>query len=139
MATIHDVDTNELIGKAAEALKKTENVKMPDWAKFVKTGQAKDRLPAELDWWYYRAAAILRNVYVKGPIGVEKLRLKYGSKKDRGHKPEVFRKASGKIIRAILQQLVKEGLVNYAEKGVHKGKVITPKGKSFMDKLVKRK
>ena len=139
MATIHDVNTNELIEKAAEVLKKSENINLPEWAMFVKTGVSKERPPEDPDWWYQRSAAILRKIYLLGPIGVNKLRTKFGSKKDRGSKPERFYKASGKIIRLILQQLEKEGLIKYDEKGVHKGRVITPKGKSFLDKMIKVK
>ena len=86
--------------------------------------------------WFVRSAAILRSIYKsKGPIGVQKLRLKYGSKKNRGSKPEKFYKASGKIIRIIVQQLEKEELVKKGEKGVHKGRVIASKGKSLLDKI----
>ena len=81
MATIYDTNPNALINKAAEELKK--QIKEPEWAKFVKTGVAKDRPPAETDWWYKRAASILRSVYLKGPIGTNKLRHKYSSKKNR--------------------------------------------------------
>ncbi len=139
MVSMHDVDTNELIKSLAEALKKTENIKIPEWAMFVKTGQAKERLPLQPDWWFHRTAAILRTVAIKGPIGINKLKIKFGSKKDRGHKPEIFKKASGKILRSILQQLDKEGLTKFDEKGVHKGRVITPKGQSLLDKIIKRK
>lgn len=137
MATIYDIETGKLIEKAAEALKKIEQVKMPDWAFFVKTGPAKEKQPVNKDWWYFRAASILRKLYVQGPIGVSKLRKKYGSKKNRGHKPERFYKGSGKMIRVILQQLEKAGFVKFVEKGVHKGRILTPKGKSFLDKLAK--
>ena len=139
MATIQDVNTNELIEKAAEELKKTNEIKIPDWAPFVNTGVHKERPPADPEWWYKRAAAVLRKIYLLGPIGVNKLRTYYGGRKDRGSKPEHFYKGSGKILRLILQQLEKEGLVKYDEKGLHKGRVITPKGKSFLDKLIKTK
>lgn len=139
MATIYDVNPQELIRRAAEELKKVKEVKMPDWAAFVKTGPGKERPPKDLEWWHYRAAAILRKVYVLGPVGVNKLRRKFRTKKDRGHKPEKVYPASGKIIRTILQQLTREGLVEDKEKGVHKGKVVTAKGKAFLDKLVKVK
>ena len=135
MATILDVNVCKLITEAGKALKLQKVVNMPDWAKFVKTGTAKERCPIDEDWWYYRAASILRKVYLDGPIGVSKLRTKYGSKKNRGHKPEEFRRASGKIIRLILQQLEKSELVKTDMKDVHKGRVITPKGKSFLDKV----
>lgn len=139
MATVYDVKPNELIKKAAEELKKTTHVKMPEWAMFVKTGVAKDRIPADNEWWYHRAAAILRRVYLLGPIGVNKLRVKYGSRKNMGSAPERFKRAGGKIIRVILQQMEKEGLVKSVEKSGHKGKIATPKGKSLLDKAVKRK
>lgn len=138
MATIYDVSTAELIKKVAEELKKKDNVKKPDWAEFVKTGAGKERPPEDRDWWYLRAASVLRKVAIVGPVGVSKLRTKYGSKKNRGSKPERFYRGSGKIIRTILQQLEKEGLIKQAEKGVHKGKIITPKGVSLLDKALKK-
>ncbi len=139
MATIYDADTNKLIAKAAEELAKSEHVKAPSWAQFVKTGTQKQRPPTQKNWWQLKAAALLRTIYMKGPIGVSKLRAHYGGNKRRGYKPAEFRNASGKIIRLILQQLDKGGFTKYAEKGVHKGRVITPKGKSFLDKMIKRK
>ena len=71
------------------------------------------------------------------PIGTNKLKNLYGGKKNRGHKPERFYKGSGKIIRVILQQLEKAEYVKYIEKGVHKGRMITPKGKKILDGLAK--
>lgn len=135
MATIYDVDPSELIKKAASSLKSNDNIKEPSWAKFVKTGASKERPPVEIDWWYTRAASVLRKIYILGPIGVNKLRKKYGGKKNRGHKPERSYPGSGNIIRKILQQLEKAELIKYAEKGVHKGRIITPKGKKFLDKI----
>ena len=135
MTNIFDVPPNDLIEEAAKQLQKNEHIKPPEWAAYVKTGAHKERPPARDDWWYVRAAAILRKVQILGPIGVSKLRTKFGGKKNRGYKPEKFVKASGNIIRKILQQLEKAGLVTQAQKGVHKGRVITPKGRSFLDKI----
>ena len=139
MASIYDQNQAELINKASIGLKKTKQVKMPEWALYAKTGAGKERTPDDREWWYIRAASILRKVYIKGPIGVSKLRTNYGCKKNRGVKPEKFYKASGKVIRTILQQLEAEGLIRQVEKGVHKGKVVTPQGRSFLDNLIKRK
>jgi small subunit ribosomal protein S19e len=135
MVSIYSVEANELILKAAEELKKIDSIKPPAWAVFVKTGISKQRPPAQKDWWYIRAAAILRSIYKIGPVGVNKLRTRYGSKKDRGVRPEHFYPASGNIIRKILQQLEKAELIKKGEHGVHKGKVIAPKGKSLLDKI----
>ena len=135
MATIYQVDPEELIEKAAEELKKIKEIEPPAWAAYVKTGMHKERPPIKQDWWYTRAAAILRYIYRVKLIGVSKLRTRYGGKKNKGHKPSHFYKGSGNIIRKILQQLEKAGFLKKTEKDVHKGREITPKGKSFLDKI----
>lgn len=135
MTTIYDVDAQELILKASEELKKVPEIKAPVWAPFVKTGMHKERAPVDKDWWYLRTASVLRTVYRLGPVGVSKLRTKYGGKKNRGVKKEHFFKGSGNILRKSLQQLEKAGFVKFEGKGMHKGRIITPKGKSFLDKI----
>ena len=132
---MYDVDSQELIIKAAEELKKVPEIKPPSWAPYVKTGMHKERPPIENDWWYKRTASVLRTVYRLGPVGVTKLRDKYGGKKNRGVKKEHFYKGSGNILRKSLQQLEKAGFVKFVEKGIHKGRVVTPKGRSFLDKI----
>lgn len=138
MTTMYDVDAQELVSKTAEELKKIPEIKSPAWAPFVKTGMHKERPPVKDDWWYMRTASVLRMIYRLGPVGVSKLRTKYGGKKNRGVKKEHFFKGSGSILRKSLQQLEKAGFVKFAEKGVHKGRIITPKGRSFLDKIAIR-
>ncbi|HDP73351.1 MAG TPA: 30S ribosomal protein S19e [Candidatus Woesearchaeota archaeon] len=135
MATVYDVEPERLIKAIAEELKKCENVKPPEWAGFVKTGHFKQRPPESPDWWHIRAAAVLRKIYLLGPIGVSKLRIKFGGKKNRGAKPERTYKAAGSHLRLILQQLDKEGLIKNAEGKSHKGRITTPKGQSLLNKL----
>lgn len=135
MTTIYDVNTNELILIAAKKLKQDKLVAPPTWATFVKTGVHKERPPVDSDWWYIRSAAVLRTVYRQGPVGVSKLRTKFGGRQNTGYKPEHHYKGSGNIARKVLQQLEKSGLVKNEQKGQHKGRVITPKGKSFLDKI----
>jgi len=84
---------------------------------------------------FSRTASVLRQIYRFGPIGVSKLRSKYGGKKNRGTKPEHFYKGSGNILRKIIQQLEKEGFVKKDLKSVHKGRSITAKGKKFLDDI----
>ena len=132
MVNVYDGDPHKTIAKLAESLKPV--IKAPEWSAFVKTGMSKERLPENPEWYTVRAAAVLRTVYIRGPIGVEKLRNKYGSKKNRGHQPEKFFKSSGKIIRTILQQLEKAGFIEQKTIKGHKGRIITAKGRSFVDK-----
>src|SRR3989338_822080 len=135
MTSIYDCDPSELVEKTAEEMKKLSNIKAPQWAPIVKTGMHKERPPVKNDWWYARAASILRKIYALGPIGVSKLRTEYGGKKNRGYKTERFYKGSGSIIRKIIQQLEKEGFVKKDQKNKHKGRVITAKGKKFLDDI----
>jgi len=132
LPTARDVPADLLIEKLKEKLKEIPEIHPPEWAKYVKTGSHRQRPPQQEDWWYIRAASILRAVYLRGPVGVEKLRTKYGGRKDRGVKPEHFRKASGHVIRKIMQQLEQAGLFEKVER---KGRKLTPKGQSLLDKL----
>jgi len=131
MASIYDIDPNKLIEQLSIELTKIKEIEAPGWSIFIKTGAHNERPPEQENWWHIRAAAILRTIYNKGPIGVSKLRSKYGGRKNRGVKPNKFKKGSGKIIRTILQQLDAAGFTKLAEKG--KGRIITPKGQSILD------
>ncbi|MAG60358.1 30S ribosomal protein S19e [archaeon] len=135
MSHILVVNGNELVNRAAAQLKEHKLVSAPEWSVFVKTGAHKERLPEDADWWYMRSAAILRKVAQLGPVGTSKLRVKFGGRKNRGHKPGRFVAGSGSIIRKSLQQLESSGLIAQTAKGVHKGRVLTPKGVSFLDKI----
>jgi small subunit ribosomal protein S19e len=137
MVTIYDVPPTELIEKTAEKLKSMPEIKPKPWAGFVKTGTSRERVPARKDWWYIRAAAVLRSVYRLGPVGVSKLRTKYGGKKNRGHAPEHHFKGSGAVLRSVMQQLESAGLVKKQEKGIHKGRIISPQGKKLLDGVAK--
>ena len=131
MTTVFDVPADLLIKKVAEEFKNNDKINSPAWSNFVKTGVHKERKPERADWWYVRTASIIRRVYMDGPVGVMSLRTFYGGKKDRGVRPEVFRKGSGSIIRTALHQLEDAG---YVEK-VEGGRVVTPAGRSFLDKM----
>ena len=132
--TLYDVNAQEYNIKLAEALKKTKDFQVPEWAFFVKSGASKERPPLEEDFWYKRVASILRQVYIKGIIGVSRLRTRYGGRKDRGSRPPEFRKSGGKIIRVILQQAEKAEFLKKSE-GKKKGRELTKKGLEFMNKV----
>lgn len=134
---VNDLPSGKVIEKTAKALKKIQEIEAPEWGKFVKTGAHKERPPVNRDWWYVRTASVMRKINRFGPIGVNKLRKKYGGKKDRGNKPEKRYDGSGNIIRKILQQLEKSGFVEQISKKSHKGRILTAKGKSFIDKSLK--
>ncbi len=132
MVTVRDVPADALIEEVAKDLR--DKLPMPSWAKFVKTASAKERPPEQEDWWWIRAASLLRKIYLWGPIGVSRLRTWYGARKDHQRWPSHRRKGSGKIIRTILQELEKLGLVEKTKKG----RKITPKGQSYLDNMAKK-
>jgi len=133
---IREVEPDKFIQIAKEELKKINEIKPPDWSKFVKTGVHTKYPPQQEDWWYIRVASMLRKIQLKQPIGVSRLRTYYGGKKDRGHKPERFRKAGGSIIRKIFQQLEAAGLVMTKKEGKKRGRFLTEKGKKFVIKII---
>ncbi|HJK00713.1 MAG TPA: 30S ribosomal protein S19e [Methanocorpusculum sp.] len=131
MTTVFDVPANVLITKVAEVLKSEAEIKAPEWSEYVKTGVHKQMPPEDPDWWYIRSAAVLRRIYVDGPIGVERMRSVYGGLQDRGSKPSHFRKGSGSIARKVMQQLESAG---YIEK-VTGGRNVSAKGRKFLDNI----
>ena len=137
MPKFQESDPQKLITAVAQELKKQSTFKAPVWASFAKTGANAARPPTDPDWWYARAAALLRKIAVRGPIGTEKLRTIYGGRKRRGHQPAEFRKTGGSAIRKVLQQLQTAGYVKYKDKGIKKGRIVTPQGLSFLDKVGK--
>ncbi|MEM2221437.1 MAG: 30S ribosomal protein S19e [Ignisphaera sp.] len=133
MVTVRDVPANIFIEKLAIYLKTSvAPVKPPSWASFTKTGPHKERVPDNPEWWYYRAAAILRKIYLaENPVGLETLRTVFGGLKRRGSAPPHYRKCGGSHIRRILHQLEAAELIEKTPMG----RRITPKGRAILDGL----
>ena len=132
--TIFTKDPVKFIPALAEALKKIGEFEVPEWAMYVKSGVSRERPPANDNFWHIRAASILRQLYIKGVVGVGKLRTRYGSRKDRGGKPDKFKKSGGKIIRVILQQAEMAGLVEKISR-LQYGRRLTQSGRDLLDSI----
>jgi small subunit ribosomal protein S19e len=133
LPTPYDVPPSALIERLAKHLKQeVDEISPPAWAPFAKTGIHTQRAPTNPDWWFVRCASILRKIYLKGPIGIEKLRQEYGGRIDRGAKPEHARKGSGAIVRKATQQLQTAGLVKPL---TNEGKIVTNEGRRLLDRL----
>lgn len=133
--SVYDVPPQKLIVKAAEEIKKLDKLKPPLWVSYTKTGVCAERPPQQPDFWFLRAAAILRRLYIaERPIGTRRMQTIFGGRRRRGHKPAHHKKAGGKIIRTILQQLEACGFVEKVEKP-RKGRIITSRGRSFLDRI----
>jgi len=131
LPTPHDVPPSALIERLAQHLRSNvEGIKPTQWALYAKTGTYAQKAPENPDWWYVRCASLLRKIYVKGPIGIERLRAEYSGRKDRGVRPEHTRKGSGAIVRNALKQLEGVGLVEILKQ---RGRVVTPEGRRILD------
>jgi small subunit ribosomal protein S19e len=133
LTTPYDVPASKLIEKLATYLKQNVDlVTPPSWASVAKTGPQAQRQPENPDWWYVRCASLLRKIYVRSPIGTEKLRAEYGGRKDFGGRREHAVKAGGAIIRKALQQLEAAGLI---ETSKPHGRRVTKNGRKLLQEL----
>jgi small subunit ribosomal protein S19e len=134
VSTVYLVPAERFIKALAEELKKdySNSVRPQPWAAFVKTGVQKSNSPSQSDWWFTRSASVLRKLYVHGSIGVSRLRSEYGGSQHATAFPDHAKKGGGSIVRKILQQLEGAGLVG---KNESKGRVLTAKGSSLLDKV----
>jgi small subunit ribosomal protein S19e len=129
MANVYDVKSSELVKAVAAQLK--DKIKKPDYINYVKSGANKERVPQDPEFWYMRSASILRQVYINGPVGVSTLRTRYGSRKEHVVHRRHATRAGGSIIRDAFQSLEGIGFVKHTKQG----RVITPQGKAFLDKI----
>jgi len=129
MTTVFDIPADMLIRQTAEELKKNPQVQPPAWAGFAKTGIHKEMPPEDPDWWFTRAASVLRRVYIDGPVGIQRMRSFYGGARDRGANPSQFRKGSGAVVRTILQQLEEVGYIAHDRNG----RKVSAAGRAFLD------
>jgi small subunit ribosomal protein S19e len=133
LPTPHDVPPQQFIDRLARYIKENiDQVQPPTWAPLTKTGSHVEKQPQNPDWWYTRAASILRKVYSHEPIGIEKLRSQYGGRKGFTVKPNHAAKAGGSNIRKILQQLEKAGLLQTT---TSQGRRMTPKGRKLLQEI----
>ena len=127
-----EVPASALLPKLAAELKSRQAVAPPPWASFVKTGVHKQRAPTQSEWWYLRSASVLRKIYVRGDVGIERLSADYGGKRDRGSAPYHARRGSRAVLREIVHQLEKSGLVQPYKT---RGRRVSPEGQKLLDSI----
>jgi len=131
MSNVYDVDSQSINRKIAAALK--DKIKKPEFVNYVKSAPSRERPPIDSDFWFVRSASILRQIYINGPVGASRLHNRYGSRTNHITRRKHHKKSGGSIIRRSLQELERVGLI----KKVPKGRIMTPQGTSFVDKISK--
>jgi small subunit ribosomal protein S19e len=133
LPTPYDVPAPALVEKLAKYLKdNVDQMVPPEWTPMAKTSSHTELPPQDPNWWYTRAASLLRKIYLYGPIGTQHLRSYYGGRKRRGVRPAHVRIGGGGNIRKIMQQLESAGLV---EKDKNRGRILSPEGRRLLDSL----
>jgi small subunit ribosomal protein S19e len=76
--TLRDVSADKFIAAYAEVLKNNDKFVLPKWVDIIKTGVNRELAPYDPDWYYIRAAAIIRKIYLRPGTGVGALRKRFG-------------------------------------------------------------
>ena len=107
-------------------------IEVPTWVDIVKTGAYKEQAPYDPDWFYVRAAALARHIYLRKAVGVGALRKLHGGPKNRGYMPSKHSPASGSVQRKVLQGLEGIGVLEKDPKG---GRKISQDGMRDLDRI----
>ncbi|KAL4927966.1 40S ribosomal eS19 domain-containing protein [Aspergillus undulatus] len=133
--TVRDVDAQKFITAYAAFLKRQGKLPIPGWVDTVKTSASNELPPQDADWYYVRAAAVARHIYLRKTVGVGRLSKVHGSTKNRGARPAHHVNASRGVERKVLQSLEKIGVLEQDEdKG---GRRITQSGQRDLDRIAK--
>lgn len=133
MPTPYNVPAPVFIQRLAKHVKdNVDQIQPPPWSSIAKTSSHTTRQPEDPEWWFTRAASILRKIYIYGPIGTQQLRADYGGRTGGKVHREHAREGAGSNIRKIMQQLEAAGLI---EASKNKGRVMTKEGRRTLDKL----
>ena len=133
--TVKDVKAQDFIKAYAAYLKRTGRLEVPKWVDVVKTGVHKELAPYDPDWYYVRAAAVARHVYLRKGTGVGGLKKKYGGAIDRGTRPSHHRDSSGSVARKVMQSLEK---IDVLEKDPNGGRRISSDGQKDLDRIAQQ-
>lgn len=140
---MRDVSAAEFIREYAQHLKSSGQLEVPAWTEHAKNGVAKELAPYSEDWYYTRAAALARRVYLNPGLGVGKLAFTFGQANNNHVTRQHKVKASRKVIRSILIQLENLGVLETikeddAEGGeVTKGRRVTSQGRRDLDRIAR--
>ncbi|KAF9927051.1 40S ribosomal protein S19 [Linnemannia zychae] len=130
--TVQDINAHDFNRAYAAYLKRSGKLEIPKWVDLVKTGTNKELAPYDPDWFYIRAAAVARHIYLRRSVGVGALKKLYGGTVNRGSRPSHHVNSSGSIARKVLQALEKINVLEADENG---GRKITVDGQRDLDRI----
>ncbi|GJJ10498.1 hypothetical protein Clacol_004724 [Clathrus columnatus] len=132
MPGVRDVAPDAFIAAYSSHLKRSGKLDVPVWVDIVKTGAFKEQAPYDPDWFYVRAAAVARHIYLRKHVGIGALAKLHGGRNRRGNRPSHHADASTNIQRKVCQALEKIGVLELAADG---GRRITQDGQRDLDRI----
>ncbi|KZO96527.1 40S ribosomal protein S19 [Calocera viscosa TUFC12733] len=132
MPGVRDISADAFIVAYSGHLKRSGKLEVPTWADIVKTGSFKEQSPYDPDWYYVRAAAVARHIYLRKHVGIGALTKLHGGRNRRGNRPSHHADASASIQRKVCQSLEKIGVLEKAPDG---GRRISQDGQRDLDRI----
>jgi len=132
MPGVRDISADDFISAYSSHLKRSGKLEVPAWVDLVKTGAYKELAPYDPDWYYVRAAAVARHIYLRKHVGVGALAKLHGGRNRRGNRPSHHGDASANIQRKVCQSLEKIGVLEKAPDG---GRKISQDGVRDLDRI----
>ncbi|EMD39555.1 hypothetical protein CERSUDRAFT_111871 [Gelatoporia subvermispora B] len=132
MPNVRDVSAEAFIAAYSSHLKRSGKLEVPTWVDIVKTGSFKELAPYDADWYYVRAAAVARHIYLRKDVGIGALTKLHGGAKRRGNRPSHHADCSASVQRKICQSLEKIGVLEKSDNG---GRRISQDGQRDLDRI----
>jgi len=132
MPGVRDVSAHDFIKAYSEHLKRSGKLEVPAWVDIVKTGTFKELAPYDPDWFYVRAAAVARHIYLRKQVGIGALQKLHGGAANRGTRPSHHATASGSVERKVVQALARIGVLEASPNG---GRRISQEGQRDLDRI----
>ncbi|EIW81355.1 ribosomal protein S19 [Coniophora puteana RWD-64-598 SS2] len=132
MPGVRDISADAFIVAYSSHLKRSGKLEVPTWVDMVKTGSYKELAPYDPDWYYVRAAAIARHIYLRKDVGIGALTKLHGGRNRRGNRPSHHAPCSSSVQRRICQSLEKIGVLEQTDNG---GRRISQDGQRDLDRI----
>jgi small subunit ribosomal protein S19e len=132
MPGVRDISAEAFIVAYASHLKRSGKLEVPTWVDIVKTGSFKELAPYDPDWYYVRAAAVARHIYLRKDVGIGALTKLHGGRNRRGNRPSHHADSSASVQRKVCQSLEKIGVLEQTDNG---GRRISQDGQRDLDRI----
>ncbi|KAG2335753.1 hypothetical protein BDR05DRAFT_897835 [Suillus weaverae] len=109
--------TEAFIVAYASHLKWLGKLEVPTWSHLTTQTGITELAPYDPDWYYVRAAAVARHIYLRKDVGIGALTKLHGGRNRRGNRPSHHADSSASVQRKVCQSLEKIGVLEQTDNG----------------------